>query len=159
MAYTEWLPYRSTTPGPWGAGPWQYSANAGGSWGGYAGASVAQIVGPLGTQRYRAQFTIPTGLSGSWDFTANGDLWGTSNTWEIKYDGVTVGTGNQYQDVLVTLPVVAGAHEIQIWASAESSPAGQTQLRLASPGYANVVDPSEPPCQCWIQGPTGAIAP
>lgn len=163
MAYTQWLPYRSTTPGPWAAGPWEFSSNAGASYAPYSGANSGQVVGPAGTQRYRALITIPAGLSGSWAFTAQGDLWENlagNNNWTVVYDGVTVGTGFQFNELTVTLPVTAGPHDLQVWASAESSTSGLTQLRLASPDYGAVVDPSEPDCQCWVQSrDTGAVAP
>lgn len=117
-------------------GIWQRSNNSGATYVPYSGVAVAQVAGGVGVQRYRAAITIPAGATGSWRFTAQGDLWSDSNTnpayfWQIRYDGVLIDSFAGYQFGTVTLPATPGAHTLEVWVGAASSSAGLTRLDVA----------------------------
>lgn len=105
---------------------WQASGNSGTTWvGPPAPNPLNEVIGPTGTQRYRTQFTIPAGVTGSWTATVSGDIYsGAVNVpARLVYDGVDqgavtpiLGGGPIWSGPRTfTLPAVPGAHTVELW--------------------------------------------
>jgi hypothetical protein len=124
---------------------WEISNNSGTSWA-PAPASTAQVVGPTGTQRYRVQFTIPDGWLGFWTATFAGDIHANLGPAQVYYDGVLQGAVDNpglFGPETFTLPLIPGAHTLELWIGNANSGAGLTvpQVDLDAPS-------GSVPCDC-----------
>jgi len=134
---------------------WQASGNSGATWvGPPAPTSLAQVAGPTGTQRYRAQFTIPTNVAGTYLCTVSGDIYdGSVNVnAHLYYDGVDQGPVTPLAGPRTfTLPVSPGAHTIELWIGQADDNGGLT-VPAVSFDFADSVDTAAVPCDCCPVG-------
>lgn len=150
MAVTPWA-----QDFPAGAASWQESRNSGVSYNpAPAPTSTTQVGGATGAQRYRTQFTIPGGYSGTWTVTVSGDIYSNPPNVpaQLRYDGVNQGNvigpgGSLAGPATFTLPVTPGAHTVELWiGQAPTTGAGLTVPNVTF-DLGNVVGP-EVPCDC-----------
>lgn len=130
---------------------WGRSANSGATYTSPA-TNSNQVVGPVGTERYRHIFTIPAGLDGTFDVTVSGDIFDNSvNTnAQVWYDGVFQGNVVPLAGpTTFNLPVVPGSHtfELRIGGS-DSAGAGNTTAPVVSATYNNATQAFGDLCNC-----------
>lgn len=136
------------------------STNSGGSYAAApAPASSGQVVGATGTQRFRHLFTIPAGLGGTFTVTVSGDIFANPPNVPARlfYDGVDQGIvqspgGDNHGPKTFTLPVVPGAHDLQLWIG-QATTAGLT-IPVVSFGFDGVTldtgNGEAPGCCCRV---------
>lgn len=128
-------------PFPSGRAFWQESRDSGASYAAPpAAASTTQVVGPTGAQRLRHLFTIPAGLGGTFTVTVSGDIFANPPNVpaELVYDGVSQGTVTPLTGPKTfTLPVVSGAHDLQLWIGQANAGGGAT-VPVVSANFAGV---------------------
>ncbi|MEU4228298.1 hypothetical protein AB0F17_28725 [Nonomuraea sp. NPDC026600] len=128
-------------PFPAGNAFWQESRNAGASYlAAPAAASTTQVIGATGTQRFRQLFTIPPGVAGTYAVTVSGDTFANPPNVpaRVVYDGVDQGPVTPISGpATFTLPVVAGAHDFQLWIGQATS-AGAT-VPVVTAAFAGVI--------------------
>jgi hypothetical protein len=156
------VPWINDFPVPQAPGTaWQYSTNAGATWGPVPTGNPNEVPGPTGQQRYRQNFTVPAGPAQVLTATVGGDTWDGSQSipGRVVLDGADqglitplIGGPPWAGPARFTLLVPPGPHTIELWMGQAdgATPSTAPTATFATQDFQ--------PCQCWIQGPTGAVA-
>jgi hypothetical protein len=145
VSNVTWFPDAPPFPG---TSAWEYSGNSGASYVPYTGAIINQVLGPTGTQRFRASFFVPSGAPNHMTIAWRGDIHdGTVNQpSELWIDGAFVAMGGNSTTAVFTasLPTpAAGAHTVEIRVGAADDNGPGTFLTSVDVDVFNSI-----PCAC-----------
>ncbi|UJV42982.1 hypothetical protein [Streptomyces sp. AMCC400023] len=131
---------------PSGAAAWQESRNFGTTYNpAPAPAVTTEVAGGTGAQRYRTQFTIPAGITGTWTATVSGDIYsnGINLPARLVYDGVNQGNVSPLPGpTTFTLPATPGAHTVELWIGQAPATGGGLTIPVVTFDYV------PPACGC-----------